>query len=77
MARLKVSEGSQHGSSTGGSERVRRSPPRRCNQTPLGVALGADRATRTNPEPLKRVRRTVSKDLSRLWSMDYILIAQI
>ena len=71
MARLKVVEQEQHASSTGGVV-VRRSPPRRCNQTPLGRALGADRSSRTRPEPIIKVRKTVTKDEQALLYGEYI-----
>ena len=72
MQRLKkVDEQQQHASSTG-SVKVRRSPPRRCNQTLLARALGADRSSRARPEPIISVRRLPTKDEQALMHGEYI-----
>ena len=71
MQRLKVDDVPQHASSTG-SFKVRRSPPRRCNQTPLARALGADRSSRARPQPIIRVRKMPTKDEQALLYGEYI-----
>ena len=76
MARLKIVEQEQHAGSTG-SFKVRRSPPRRCNETALGRALGADRSSRARPQPIIRVRKMPTKDEQALIYGAYISLPPV